>query len=207
MLTTSINSDDVIAVSGGIDSIACAFILRYKIKTLYHFNHKLRPQNEEMERKVRKFAAKFGFDLIVESVERKIKNEDQCRKARIDGIFNGRKNVSLITCHHLDDFVESYLLNCLRGKSEYFPIKFVTEFSNGNKIKHPFLLHNRDKFKSIVDRNGLNEFIEDDDTNLTIVGSRRNFLRLSIIPLLRAQDINLRKSCRKMILKKLLDNR
>ena len=54
-----------VSVSGGVDSISALHFLRKKVACAFHFNHKLRPQNDLMEESVRKFCDKFNIDLII----------------------------------------------------------------------------------------------------------------------------------------------
>ena len=48
------------------------------------------------------------------------------------------------------------------------------------------------------------QYVEEDDTNTTIKGSRRNFLRNQIIPQLDKENIGLEKVVKKIIEKRLL---
>lgn len=185
-------ADSYMAISGGVDSIAAAFVARKKfgIERAYHFNHGLRSQNDEMEEKVKDFCKKFHFDLVVKRGSN-LKTEAECREARIHGFFEAVGG-NLITAHHLDDCVESYLLNCFRGHSEFLPIPLVSDFRAG-KIFHPFLAVQKKDFLKIARQNNLMRYLVEDETNNIVKGSRRNFIRKEIVPLLEAYELGIKK--------------
>lgn len=194
------------AVSGGVDSIAAAYFLGVMQKrdiTVMHFNHNLRDQNFEMQKSVEKFCDAYGFNLISGEAKRPLKTEDECRKARIKFFFEYCNGNTLITGHHFDDAVESHILNFLRGKEEYLPIPIETDFGNGNRIIHPFLLKEKQFFEFIVKKNKLERFVVHDETNDVIKGSRRNFIRLQLLPLLASQGLGFKKIVRKRYLERL----
>lgn len=187
--------DSYVAISGGVDSIAAAYFLRkYGIQKAYHFNHKMRPQNDMMEQKVRAFCEKHGIKLIVKWGSN-LSTEAECRNARINTFFNTIGG-TLITAHHLDDAAESYLLNGFRGHFEYLPIPIYSSFKTG-QIIHPFLLQEKSKFQQIAKQHNLEEFVEEDETNEQIKGSRRNWIRNSIMPLLEQEQIGIKKIVKK----------
>lgn len=190
--------DSYVAISGGVDSIAAAYFLRkYGIHKAYHFNHKMRSQNDMMERKVRAFCEKYEIDLIVKHGAG-LKTEAECRNARINTFFNTIGG-TMVTAHHLNDAAESYLLNGFRGHFEYLPIPITSSFKTG-QIIHPFLLQEKSKFEQIAVQNNLTEFIEVDETNEQIKGSRRNWIRNSVMPLLEQEQIGIKKIVKKRYL-------
>jgi tRNA(Ile)-lysidine synthetase-like protein len=190
-LSTSIPHYGCVSISGGIDSIAAAYVCHteFRVSKAYHFNHRLRPQNDEMERKVKAFCDKFKIELIVKRADKKLQTEAECREARVGSFFNAIGG-TLITAHHLDDAVESYLLNCFRGHPEYLPIPRSSKYPTGT-ILHPFLLYQKEDFVKIARQNGLMQYIVEDETNKEVKGSRRNFIRQQIVPLLKEQQLGL----------------
>lgn len=196
-----------VAVSMGIDSLAIYHWLKnrgYNVSPI-HFNHKLRPQNDIM---LQKFCGvfpygKYGYPEIL------CKTEHDCREERFKffrklttkGEWSGHNDTPpniIVTGHHLDDYVESYLLNCFRGQPEYKPISLETNFTSF-KIIHPFLLTEKKDFIEFVVRNRLMDLIVSDETNNEIKGSRRNWIRNRIIPELTSQSISLKKYCKRQI--------
>jgi tRNA(Ile)-lysidine synthetase-like protein len=197
--------DAFLALSMGIDSVAAFHFLLSKghIFTPVHFNHVLREQNNLMEEKFYDLCSKFklkgksnkGSDLVTEK---------DCREARLN--FYDSLGGNIITAHHLNDWVESYLLNCLRGKSEQKPFELMSEFPKF-KIFHPFLLSRKKDFEQYVLRNNLKDFVVEDETNSNIKGSRRNWIRKNLIPEILSQKISLEKYALKKILEEVDNNK
>jgi tRNA(Ile)-lysidine synthetase-like protein len=204
MFTTSIPSNTIVAVSGGIDSIAASFLLNRKfgIKKIFHFNHNYQAVNKDMEAAVKQYANDYGLELILARSDVPLTSEAECRKARLNAIFEG-KNTVLATAHHLDDFVESHILNFVRGKEAHFAIPFETDFGNDNKIIHPFLFYTKKQFEHIIEKNNLSKYVVHDPSNFISKGSRRNFIRNEIVPILENNKLGMRKICRKKILQRL----
>lgn len=199
---TSISKNDYVSVSGGIDSIAAAFWLnRYKgVNNVYHFNHKLRPQNDEMEDSVRQFCKDTSMNLYVQHATSTLNTENEFREQRLGSFI---KNISenLVTAHTLNDAVESYLFNCFRGHPKYLPIQVETNIENSDKkILHPFLITQKNTFVSIVNSFGLHKYIVDDDTNSMVDYCQRNWIRHEIIPKLRERNFSFEKIVKKQYL-------
>lgn len=182
-----------LSLSMGIDSVAIFHFLlskNYKI-TPIHFNHGLRKQNDIMEEKFHNICEKFrlkgkstkGSGFITEA---------ECRSARLGFYELVASNGKIITAHHLNDWVESYLLNCFRGKPNHKPFELISEFPKF-KILHPFLKSRKKDFKQYALRNGLIEFVVEDETNNIVKGSRRNWIRNILIPMMKDQKLNLEK--------------
>jgi tRNA(Ile)-lysidine synthase TilS/MesJ len=101
-----------VAVSMGIDSVAAFLWLcskNYNI-TPIHFNHRLRPQNDLMENKFIELCDKLNIEYKI-GYGSNLVTEKDCRQARLD-FYNSFVDGSVITAHHLNDYVENYLLNC-----------------------------------------------------------------------------------------------
>jgi tRNA(Ile)-lysidine synthetase-like protein len=203
--------DIIVMCSGGVDSVAALHyyhkknLYNYRVNA-YHFNHKLRPQNDVMYEKVKKMCVDFNIPLIYKSAaDHSLKTEDQFRKARIEPLRKYANTIN-ITGHHLDDCVESYLLNCFRGHQGYLPIPFYTflEGTFSSYITHPFILTPKEKLKQYCIKHNLMQYIEEDETNTSSTGSRRNFIRNQIIPILEKERMGLQKVVKKIIEKRLL---
>jgi tRNA(Ile)-lysidine synthase TilS/MesJ len=114
----------------------------------------------------------------------------------------------IITAHHLNDYVESYLLNCFRGHPNHTPIEFFSEFNIEDKkyfdgkyykIIHPFLLSTKRDFRQYLERNNYMKYVVEDETNVENKGSRRNWLRNIIIPEMKKNKISLEKFAKNKI--------
>jgi tRNA(Ile)-lysidine synthase TilS/MesJ len=199
---TEIRPDDVMSVSGGIDSIAaCFWLMKFKgIKKVYHFNHKLRQQNDLMEKSVESFCKDFNLELFKEESRENMNSENEFRKHRLDSFFKKYEG-NLITAHTLNDAVESYLFNCFRGHSEFLPIPIQTKMNNSDfNIIHPFLLTTKEQFKDIIDKNQLDKYIIEDETNSISSYCQRNWIRHEIVPQLKDRNLHLEKLIKKKYL-------
>jgi tRNA(Ile)-lysidine synthase len=186
-----------IAISGGVDSLACAHLLKtlgYDIKAI-HFNHNQREQNQKMVDVCQKFCDDFKIDLTIGECHVKYtKNiEDSLRNERLD--FFEQIGGNIVMCHHLGDVVEQYLMNCFKGCPEHFPILPVTCFP-GFVLIRPFLKNKKHKFVDWVNGKNLTQYLEFDETN-TDSKYERNWIRNEIIP-----KIEERRGLEKVVLKK-----
>ena len=219
----------VLMCSSGVDSIAGVHYLLSKVKKqdmynykykVFHLNHKLRPQNDKMEAAFRDFMDTEFPDVYKTVIERNVskdipsKNtEAELRDFRLDELMRFvHKNV-IITCHHLNDCVESYLLNSIRGHEGYQPIPFWTQRhkempSNGgptsNVVCHPFLFTKKQDFHNYCSKHHLWDYVVEDETNHVSKGSRRNMIRNEIVPILERDKVGLETIVAKKMKKRLM---
>lgn len=208
------NSKIMLGVSMGSDSLAAAIFLRsrgYKNLNLFHFNHKIRPQNDLMAGNFIKFCDKEGFDYVYRQSEKKGgKTEDEAFKLRNESLVSEMNTFGAsvyISGHHLDDFEESYWLNAMRGHPEYFPMPLVSE-SWGFKKLRPFLLCTKGEMKEFIlnfEGGKYAGYVVEDESNKEIKGSRRNYIRNQMIPSLLDNGVSMKQYCRK-ILKEKIEN-
>lgn len=207
MLTCEIPKKCWVAVSSGVDSLAACHLIHKmgRLGTVYHYNHGVSVQNDEMEASVRRFCQDVlkGVPLVVRRNKEKGKTEAELRQGRFK-ILNEYK-IDLVTGAHLDDAVESYLLNVFRGKEGFLPIPFVSTFGE-SRILHPFLLKSKKFFLDYCEKNNILTFVVEDLSNKKIKGSRRNLLRNKIIPILEEEKMGLRTIVKKKILNRLNEN-
>jgi len=188
-----------VGVSMGVDSLAAFFYLRdrgYNV-TPIHFNHRLRSQNDLMFVKFGELCHSNGWEYMAGNAQSSLKTEAECRAARLE--FFSKFRSLIITAHHLDDTVESYLLNCFRGHPERKPFSLITDFGDF-KIIHPFLLTEKKDFRQFLIKMNLMDWVVEDETNSIIKGSRRNWIRNKIIPEMESQKLSLKKYCKRAIL-------
>lgn len=185
------NKKITVACSGGVDSIVVSHFLKKKMKyevELFHFNHRLRSQNDKMEKAVIRFAEYFNMpyqvharskdnNIIVEGRSLEAKAHEWRLKAiryHVNGI--------LVLAHHLDDCIESYFMNFLKGCPEYSPMPIRTLLKDSNaEIVRPFLLVSKKDIQKYAEENDLLRFVEEDETN-TDNSIRRNWTRNVILP-------------------------
>lgn len=126
-LTQKIPEQFALAFSGGSDSVAAAlfFLKSGKKFHLLHYNHKT-DHSDSAQAFAESFALTHGLKLDVYNISGfKPKLPDQSmeeywREARYS-IFDNY-DYPVVTAHHLDDAIETYLYNCLHGKAHTMPI-------------------------------------------------------------------------------------
>ncbi len=196
----------VVALSSGADSIAILHFLKTKYPKLnlsaIHYNHNLRSQNFDMQKNAEIFCSDYNIPLTVnvrEASEKEISySEAELRLLRYQS-FKGQGNV--ITGHHLDDAVESYLMNCFNGTPEYLPIPNETEYKLlGFCVFRPFLISTKEQILKYISNHNLEKYVIEDETNVELK-YRRNWIRHKIIPEVK-QFYNLQTIVKKKYLKK-----
>jgi len=187
-----------IALSGGVDSMVCLdFLLKGgRSVVALHFNH-MTNKSAKYEEFVKKYCNKNNVELIVGSLdEENVKGrsmEDFWREKRysfFDSVLS--YNDSLITCHHLDDAVETWIFSSLKGTPKIIP------YRRGNVIR-PLLLNKKSSLYNWAEEKEV-PYIED-KTNLDNKFDR-NYIRNIMMP--HALHINpgLYKNIKKKIISK-----
>jgi len=189
-----------IAISGGVDSIALAYFLSQGKRPLqlFHFNHKLRPQNDEMEDSVREFARHFNLPLKVANSHdypfgKSTSLEAAAREARLKAMEELNLGYTVV-CHHLNDAIESYIMRCMLGvmsMKNYYCIPPKTQMTNICLVR-PFLLTKKDTLMEYATRHHLMEFVVEDETNKD-TDIRRNMVRHQLLPLMETEWNGLEK--------------
>lgn len=174
-----IPNDICIAFSGGIDSVAVThFLMQSKRKiSLLYMNHDTEHGNEA-EEFVFKFAEEHDLPLISYHIcNYPSKPEDSsleewwrnCRYNFFDSISN---EIPVITCHHLDDQVETWLFSSLHNYPKLIPYR-------RNNIIRPFLLTKKSEIHAYAAKHKLT-WIQDESNS--DVDYPRNRIRHNIIP-------------------------
>lgn len=188
-----------VAVSMGVDSLAALFWMVNEgfDVTAIHFNHSLRDRNDDMQASFIRLCEMYRIPYITESVKCD-PSENDCRKKRLEFFSRVAQGSVVVTAHHLNDWVESYLMNCFRGCPDKRPFEVETRFKDFN-ILHPFLLTKKSDFEQYLERNLLITMIVEDETNSVNKGSRRNWVRNDLIPILKEQEISLEKFAKRSV--------
>ena len=120
------NDKIIIAVSGGLDSIALLFMLEainvFEI-CVAHINHKIRANSDKDEQYVKLLSKKMGLKFVSKSLNPKTINkgasiEEWARKKRYDFLMRSLKKTKskkILTAHHANDQIETILMNLSRG--------------------------------------------------------------------------------------------
>lgn len=145
-----------LAFSGGVDSLAVAHFLKRGRKnvTLLHFNHGCQ-YSDEIQRQCEEKADQLGLDIIVDYLgdevpDKKQSLEDYWRRRRYRFLRNYANFVDqkVITSHHLNDAVETWLWSSLHGESKLIP------YNDGTVIR-PFIITEKQDFIDYANKNGL----------------------------------------------------
>jgi tRNA(Ile)-lysidine synthase len=111
----------VVAVSGGIDSVALLHMLHGSGRELVvaHVNHGIRDDSDEDEAFVRSLAENYGLPFVATRLALgKDASEEQARTARyawLERVREERGADAIATAHHQDDVLETMMINLLRG--------------------------------------------------------------------------------------------
>jgi len=111
----------VVAVSGGVDSVALLDILsrRNDLKLIVaHFDHGIRSDSSQDSEFVKALAKEYGFEFEARREELGMEaSESLARTRRYKFLREIAKkyNSKLITAHHADDVVETIAINLFRG--------------------------------------------------------------------------------------------
>lgn len=185
-----------IAFSGGVDSLVAAHFFKQGKKdvTLLHFNHGCK-YSELIEKCCRAWAEDLELPIQVQAIADpvtppKLSKEDYWRRQRYK--FLTATDVPTVTCHHLDDAMETWVWSSLHGAPMVIP------YSRQNIIR-PFLLTEKAELVRYAQRHQLNPVPDpfNDDLSLT-----RNYIRANLMPHVKVVNPGLAKVVRKMYLNK-----
>jgi len=177
--------DLVVALSGGADSAALAYLLVHLGRGFraVHVNHRL-PASARLEEAARAVAGLLGADLEVVEIEVSpgASPEGQARAARYRSLLAAlRPDETLLTAHTLDDQAETVMMNLLRGSG---PAGLAGISPESGALARPMLAVGRSETRELAALARLPFF--DDPSNLDS-GFRRNAIRLEVIPQLSAR--------------------
>ena len=179
----------LIACSGGLDSVVLTHLftnLNFNI-AVAHCNFSLRgKESDEDESFVLDLAEKLSipvftqtFDTKKYAKENKISTQMAARDLRylwFDEILKDFKYDYLLTAHHADDDLETFLINLSRGTG----LRGLTGIPESNhKVIRPLLPFGRDEILKFAKENNI--YWREDSSN-SEAGYLRNKLRLEVLP-------------------------
>lgn len=172
----------VIAVSGGVDSIALLNMLSKDKKlelVVAHFDHGIRDDSIDDRKFVQKLAKDYGLPFeYAEGHLGKKASESKARTARYDflnTVLKKHKAAAIITAHHQDDVLETVVLNLLRGTGR----KGLSSLQSKDSIVRPLLDIPKAELKDYALKNKLTW--REDSTNKN-PDYLRNWVRMYIVP-------------------------
>lgn len=178
----------VIAVSGGVDSVCLLDMLAktpYYRLTVAHFDHGIREDSSIDGEFVKALSNKYGLNFI--SAEGKLgpqASEAEAREARYSFLRQAvidSNSSALITAHHMDDRLETLIINLIRGTGR----KGLTSLQETENTKRPLLKVNKQELKEYAHKHNLSwreDSTNSDDRYL------RNYVRIHLLPKLSEAD-------------------
>jgi tRNA(Ile)-lysidine synthase len=184
--------DIVIAVSGGIDSMAILDFLKNNHNvTVAYFDHKT-PHDPIGHEFVQSYCFEKGFEFISSTLQREKRPsesyEEFWRNERYSWFHSMNKEV--VVCHHLDDCIETWIWSSLHGKPKIIP------YANKNCIR-PFLLNTKSELKNWCVRK--NVPWAEDESNLD-KGFIRNYIRHELMQNVLVVNPGIHKVIRKKVI-------
>lgn len=183
----------LIAVSGGIDSMVLLELLRqldYNI-TIAHCNFNLRgDESDGDEQFIREYASNNNIEIFVTNfdteffaIDNKLSIQIAARKLRyvwFNQLLEENNLDYLLTAHHLDDSIETFLINFTRGTG----LEGLTGIpqENGSVIR-PLLNFTRNEIESFAKENNI---LWREDSSNASDKYLRNKLRHDVIPVLKS---------------------
>ena len=162
-----------IACSGGIDSMAVVdFLSRKHDITIAYFNHRTQ-HGEKAAQFVSKYCSDNNIPMLYGSPrsqkDSKESQEEYWRRERYD-FLSGLGPV--ITCHHLDDCVETYIWSALHGTPKVIPLV-------RNNVLRPFLTTRKQDFIYWCESHNVPWIEDESNKNPRYM---RNYVRNELMP-------------------------
>jgi tRNA(Ile)-lysidine synthase len=172
-ITVPLPKSITIACSGGVDSMAIVdFLSRKHDVTIAHFNHGTK-HGEKAHQFVANYCTENNIPMIYGTLRwekgTKESQEEYWRRERYDFL----KDLGpVITCHHLDDCVETYIWSSLHGTPKVIPLV-------RNNVLRPFLTTRKQDLVYWCESHNV-PWIEDESNK----NSRytRNYIRNELMP-------------------------
>jgi len=196
-----VDTNCVVWVSGGADSMLLSVLLwqyfknkKYSTEHIHfvHLHHGVRKASDQEEVLVRQFFE--GAKLtVIHRASPWPATENQLRKWRYGQFFSAMKSADielLFLWHHLDDRIETTMLNVLRGCNIQWFLWIKAEEAHyllwGKTVLRPLLNLRKQEIMDLVDTNTI-PYVQD-ESNFEASTSIRNQIRLSFLPDCYSQD-------------------
>lgn len=177
----------VVAVSGGVDSMALLDILRRQKGlelVVAHVNHGIRPDAGEDEKLVHRYAMSHNIKFVSKAINLGPgASEEAARNARYAFLRQCRRRFKadfIVTAQHQDDLIETAVINLLRGTGWRGLAPFVATAD----VLRPLVDYQKSELINYATRN--NVPWREDSTNLD-TKYLRNYVRRDLLPRLEKQ--------------------
>ena len=172
----------VVAVSGGVDSVALLDMLQKQPGlelTVAHFDHGMRDESGRDREFVQTLAKNCGLEFVYEDGRLGTgASEAKARAARYSFLRRVKQNggaQAIITAHHQDDVLETAIINVLRGTGR----KGLTALQNQSDVIRPLLGVTKNDLLKYAQTNRLSWREDKSNQNLDYL---RNYVRQKILP-------------------------
>lgn len=172
----------IVAVSGGVDSMSLLHMLvnaekNYEL-VVAHCNHGIRPDSDADEELVRVTAGSYSLEFVATKLFLgKDAGEAEARYLRYAFLHLQREKhgaAAIITAHHLDDRIETMLLNKQRGAGWYG----LSPLHETDALKRPLLNVSKAEIVTYAKNNGV--VWREDTTNIDPAYTPRNYVRSNV---------------------------
>ena len=185
----------LLAISGGIDSMVLAnLFLSNKLNfTIAHCNFQLRGKESDGDQV---FISKWCSENNVKLYDKKFSTENYCKNNKItiqmgarklryewfEELINKGKHDFIVTAHHLDDQLETFIINSIRGTGIDGLVGIPDKV---NKIIRPLLMISKEQ---IIEFSKVNKIKYRKDSSNDKEDYLRNKIRHSVVPFLKSDD-------------------
>lgn len=188
----------IVAFSGGIDSVVVVdFLLNGKKDVELAFFHHGTNASTEAEKFVLDFAFKRGLSVnhgkIIENCDSSKSMEEHWRDSRYAFLqsLQFEPNITVLTAHHLDDAIETWIFSALHGQPKLIPYR-------RNNVIRPFLTTKKSEIISWAKRRNLSWVQDASNDDISYM---RNLIRHRIVP----EALKVNPGLHKTIMKKYVE--
>ena len=187
----------VLAISGGVDSMVLAnlFLINNLKFSIAHCNFQLRGKESDDDEL---FIKKWCSEKDIKLYNKKFSTEDYCKNNKLTiqmgarelryewfrELIDKEKYDFIVTAHHIDDQLETFIINSIRGTGIDGLVGIPDKI---NKIIRPLLMSSKDQ---IIEYSKVNKINYREDSSNDKEDYLRNKIRHSVIPYLKSDDDN-----------------
>ena len=187
----------VLAISGGVDSMVLAnlFLINNLNFSIAHCNFQLRGKESDDDEM---FINKWCSEKDIKLYNKKFSTEDYCKNNKLtiqmgarelryewfSELIDKEKYDFIVTAHHIDDQLETFIINSIRGTGIDGLVGIPDKI---NKIIRPLLMSSKDQ---IIEYSKVNKINYREDSSNDKEDYLRNKIRHSVIPYLKSDDDN-----------------
>ena len=187
----------VLAISGGVDSMVLAnlFLINNLNFSIAHCNFQLRGKESDDDEL---FINKWCSEKDIKLYNKKFSTEDYCKNNKLTiqmgarelryewfrELIDKEKHDFIVTAHHIDDQLETFIINSIRGTGIDGLVGIPDKI---NKIIRPLLMTSKDQ---IIEYSKVNKINYREDSSNNKEDYLRNKIRHSVIPYLKSDDDN-----------------